>query len=94
MGASSSDDPPARSPVAPVLRAALWMSGALVSLATMAVAGRELAATLTPFQVNVLLRAAVKYGELPLPEKKRVRPVLESLLAGIGQLPSMHLPKE
>ena len=36
---------------APVSRAALWMGGALVSLATMAVAGRELAAELTPFQV-------------------------------------------
>ena len=58
MGASSSDDPPARSPVAPVLRAALWMSGALVSLATMAVAGRELAATLTPFQV-LLFRSVI-----------------------------------
>lgn len=36
---------------APALRAAVWMSGALAALGTMAVAGRELAADLTPFQV-------------------------------------------
>lgn len=36
---------------APVVRAALWMGGALLALATMAVAGRELAAELSPFQI-------------------------------------------
>ncbi len=49
---------PARSLATPVVRAALWMSGALLSLATMAVAGRELAAELTPFQV-LLFRNAI-----------------------------------
>ena len=53
----------ARGAAAPVLRAALWMSGALVSLATMAIAGRELAAELTPFQV-LLYRSLVGLGVL------------------------------
>lgn len=39
-------------------RAALWMGGALLAFAMMAIAGRELAATQTPFQV-LLFRSAV-----------------------------------
>jgi drug/metabolite transporter (DMT)-like permease len=35
----------------PVVRAALWMSGALTSFMAMAIAGRELAAELTTFQI-------------------------------------------
>ena len=35
----------------PVTRAALWMSGALVSFSAMAIAGRQLAAELTTFQI-------------------------------------------
>ena len=35
----------------PVMRAALWMSGALVSFSAMAIAGRQLAAELTTFQI-------------------------------------------
>jgi drug/metabolite transporter (DMT)-like permease len=38
-------------PLAPVIRAALWMSGALVSFAAMAIAGRQLSAELTTFQI-------------------------------------------
>lgn len=49
---------------------------------------------LTPFQINVLIRGAVRYGELPRPEKGPVRRQLEALLTGMGQLPSLHLPKE
>ena len=49
---------------------------------------------LTPFQFNVLIRGAVRYGELPRPEKGPVRSQLEALLTGMGQLPSLHLPKE
>lgn len=51
---------------ASVARAALWMSGALLALSAMAIAGRELAAHFTPFQVlffrslvGLLLLAAV-----------------------------------
>jgi len=36
---------------APAVRAALWMSGALVSFMSMAISGRELAAELTTFQI-------------------------------------------
>jgi drug/metabolite transporter (DMT)-like permease len=36
---------------APAVRAALWMSGALVSFMAMAISGRELAAELTTFQI-------------------------------------------
>src|SRR6476646_5744856 len=35
----------------PVIRAALWMSGALVSFMAMAIAGRQLSAELTTFQI-------------------------------------------
>jgi drug/metabolite transporter (DMT)-like permease len=45
-------------PLAPAVRAALWMSGALLAFATMAVAGRELAGELSPFQV-ILFRNVV-----------------------------------
>jgi drug/metabolite transporter (DMT)-like permease len=38
-------------PLRPVARAALWMSGALASFMAMAVAGRELAAELSTFQI-------------------------------------------
>ena len=37
--------------ISPVIRAALWMSGALVSFSAMAVSGRELSAELTTFQI-------------------------------------------
>jgi drug/metabolite transporter (DMT)-like permease len=37
--------------VTPVVRAALWMSGALVSFMAMAIAGRQLSAELTTFQI-------------------------------------------
>jgi hypothetical protein len=37
--------------IPPVIRAALWMSGALVSFSAMAVSGRELSAELTTFQI-------------------------------------------
>jgi drug/metabolite transporter (DMT)-like permease len=37
--------------VPPVVRAALWMSGALVSFSAMAIAGRQLSAELTTFQI-------------------------------------------
>src|SRR5512145_712427 len=35
----------------PVIRAMLWMSGALLSFMAMAIAGRELSAELTTFQI-------------------------------------------
>ncbi len=38
-------------PFTPVIRAALWMSGALVSFMAMAIAGRQLSAELTTFQI-------------------------------------------
>jgi drug/metabolite transporter (DMT)-like permease len=38
-------------PFTPVIRAALWMSGALVSFTAMAIAGRQLSAELTTFQI-------------------------------------------
>lgn len=50
--------------------------------------------TLTPHQVNVLVREAVRYGELPALEKKAARHRLETLLTGMGQCASNHLPKE
>jgi drug/metabolite transporter (DMT)-like permease len=37
--------------IPPVFRAALWMSGALVSFSAMAIAGRQLSAELTTFQI-------------------------------------------
>ena len=37
--------------VAPVIRAALWMSGALVSFSAMAISGRQLSVELTTFQI-------------------------------------------
>jgi drug/metabolite transporter (DMT)-like permease len=37
--------------VPPVIRAALWMSGALVSFSAMAIAGRQLSTELTTFQI-------------------------------------------
>jgi len=37
--------------VPPVIRAALWMSGALVSFSAMAISGRQLSAELTTFQI-------------------------------------------
>jgi uncharacterized membrane protein YcaP (DUF421 family) len=37
--------------VPPVVLAALWMSGALVSFSAMAIAGRQLSAELTTFQI-------------------------------------------
>jgi drug/metabolite transporter (DMT)-like permease len=48
---------------APVVRAASWMGGALLSLAMMAVAGRELAAELSPFQI-LLFRNVVALAVL------------------------------
>lgn len=36
---------------APIVRASLWMLGAIVSFSTMAIAGRELSAELTTFQI-------------------------------------------
>jgi len=38
-------------PITPVIRAALWMSGALASFMAMAIAGRQLSAELTTFQI-------------------------------------------
>jgi len=38
-------------PFAPVIRAALWMTGALASFTAMAIAGRQLSAELTTFQI-------------------------------------------
>jgi drug/metabolite transporter (DMT)-like permease len=38
-------------PFTPVLRAALWMAGALISFMAMAIAGRQLSAELTTFQI-------------------------------------------
>jgi drug/metabolite transporter (DMT)-like permease len=43
---------------APAVRAAFWMSGALVSFMTMAIAGRELSAELSTFQI-LFFRSAV-----------------------------------
>ena len=36
---------------APIVRATLWMFGAIVSFSTMAIAGRELSAELSTFQI-------------------------------------------
>lgn len=47
----------------PAVRAAGWMSGALIAFATMAIAGRELAVELSPFQV-ILFRNVVACGVL------------------------------
>ena len=47
-----------RAALSPTIRAALWMSGALVSFMAMAIAGRELSTELTTFQI-LFFRSAV-----------------------------------